>query len=731
MGKVTYKALLIGNSIFDEDDTLTNLKGPPNDVNGMEQVLSHPQVGLHDEDNITTVLEGTRRDITLAAERFFADASKDDQLLFYYSGHGWLDESDNIYLCARDTVSNSLEATAVRDSSINTMINHSPSSRVVIILDCCHSGRFKGAGIPSNLEGTGRFVIASSRSKELAEDSTDPKGKSTFTRCLLEAIMSSEIDQNKDGLISIDELVSSVNQRLRETSKSVAQRRYDRASGDLALARSIPVKLDGDKFEDEADQKPVSVRRPERPPSLEVSETKFEIRDVMPGEELAEEVVDVFNLGGGTLHWTVECDDDWIEIEKRDRCFRMKLNPKPGTNRGRVYVRDEGGSSKRIQVMVHVLPEKKPPKLELSEEKVDLGTIARSASPPSHSVRVINAGGGELNARIRSLDRKIEARLIGDILEITPDTREAGKIEGEIVVESDGGTANIHVAATIEIGPVLDLSESHVDFGEITENKCKEITVNVFNSGSGDLEWDYEAHGDFFRALRVENRLKLELDAQPGRYHGTVIVKSNGGDKTIDIRGAVKARPVEPPRPQKEKKLPEEPAHAQIAGTWGIPGLGSLHFIGVGPNYQYQEFNMMGVVCGEGSATVAGNNVTLSGQNIVSGPVEGRLSVVGNNMNGVLVGSQKHKAPSFLLFHINQILDMKMRKPLARVFLAIREYHNGRIGALLLGLLDRTPNRIQKRCGSPREIGFFREFGNFLDILIFIHNIKIMSKQHQ
>src|SRR6185436_11603737 len=95
------------------------------------------------------------------------------------------DNFNNLYLCARDSHRERPVATGVSDAAVNALIQQSASSRVVIVLDCCYSGSFKGGDeIPAQL-GAGRFVLTSSRRSELSDDAGKDGDASVFTRFLV------------------------------------------------------------------------------------------------------------------------------------------------------------------------------------------------------------------------------------------------------------------------------------------------------------------------------------------------------------------------------------------------------------------------------------------------------------------------------------------------------------------------------------------------------------------
>src|SRR5262245_61256218 len=117
------RALLLGNAKFDDESGLASLKGPPRDLVLMEGALKHPELGLWDE--VESHLDMTEREMRQILDRFFNRAAPDDQLLFYYSGHGVRDNLDNLYLCGRDANREAPAATALSDGVINSFIQQS------------------------------------------------------------------------------------------------------------------------------------------------------------------------------------------------------------------------------------------------------------------------------------------------------------------------------------------------------------------------------------------------------------------------------------------------------------------------------------------------------------------------------------------------------------------------------------------------------------------------------
>jgi hypothetical protein len=620
MSELHFKALLIGNGTYPKDPhNLPDLKGPPNDLRILEEALVHPQVGLFQKEDVQVLQDCTKDEIMESAFDFFDSAKRFDQLLFYYSGHGLLDKFNNFYFCTRSTRINALIPTAISDEVLNSMIRQSISSRVVIVIDCCHSGRFKSAGMSESLKGEGRFIITSSRSKELSEDATQADQPSAFTKYVVEALLSSEVDTNKDGYISINELYDYVLPKIYENTKQRPHRIFDKAVGELALAKSnvdspMPV----------AAKAGSSVEKP----VLSVSTNELFIDDVEDGEILPDEIIDVFNEGGGKLDWTYECDDDWIEIEKFKGHIKLKFQPISGINRGRVYIRDQrSGQAKRIQIRVRVHQSVRPPKLQLAEDVVDFGTVSRDAKAPSQTLRLVNLGDGDLNARATTKDDWVDVDIFGDILEISAHTKEEGRFVSSVRVDSAGGTVSIPVQIVVEPGPILKVTPIPISFATVQQGKEAKRKIKVQNIGKGELTWDFKTKGSFFSAERRGGTIDIVLDSgKIGKKQGSVFISSNGGEKTVPVKALVKGA-TQPP--------PPSGGFVDIGGTWESAG-GIGQFTGTGPNYQYHSANLMGVTVEQGTAHVVGNKVTLEVYNVMTGNHSATLQVHGNTMSGTM-----------------------------------------------------------------------------------------------
>ncbi|MEV6634765.1 caspase family protein [Actinoplanes sp. NPDC051470] len=232
-----YRAILIGNSTYPADEhNLQTLKGPVKDIAALNRALVDQQTGMFADLDVTLLPETTSHRAIRALGRFFGAAHRDDVLLFYFSGHGKLDLTGRLHLCMQDTDSADLLATAVSSARINEFAEASLARDIVIVLDCCHAGAFRGGDLPDTVAGPGRYVLTSCRGTQLANDATADNGTSVFTQQLIDGLLIAAPDHDGDGYVGFTDLYTYVDRRMREIGKQIPQRRVD-GDGDVRLAR--------------------------------------------------------------------------------------------------------------------------------------------------------------------------------------------------------------------------------------------------------------------------------------------------------------------------------------------------------------------------------------------------------------------------------------------------------------------------------------------------------------
>jgi len=235
-----YRALLIGNSTYPEDShNLPSLEGPVNDVTLLRSALEDNRIGMFAPGNVTVRPERTSHELIRALDDFFTPATRDDVLLLYYSGHGVLDHTATLFLCARDTRVDRLRGTAISSQRLNELIDASAANRIVIILDCCHSGAFKGAAdLTGALTGQGRYVLTSCRGRELANDATVANHASLFTDFIVRGLRGEAPHDPGSEYLTVEELYEYVRDSLLEHGRQRPQQAF-RGEGGLPVARIV------------------------------------------------------------------------------------------------------------------------------------------------------------------------------------------------------------------------------------------------------------------------------------------------------------------------------------------------------------------------------------------------------------------------------------------------------------------------------------------------------------
>ena len=211
-------ALLIGNSEF-QDDSLSELAAPRNDVMHFSEVLEDREIGNFETKLlINSDLVKTRKAIV----HLFSHKYRDDLVLLYYTGHGLKDEYGNLYLALPATRKSDPTEIALEAAFVRLQRDRNASHRQILILDCCYSGAFVHSGAkaltdsvhlhPQDFDsgGHGRFILAASAANESA---FEHDGQSIFTRHLVEALRTGDAAPDK-SVITVQDLHEYVSRRV-------------------------------------------------------------------------------------------------------------------------------------------------------------------------------------------------------------------------------------------------------------------------------------------------------------------------------------------------------------------------------------------------------------------------------------------------------------------------------------------------------------------------------------
>ncbi|MFE2140851.1 TCP-1/cpn60 chaperonin family protein [Streptomyces sp. NPDC059456] len=183
-------AVLIGNSSY---DALPQLPAVANNVSDLSAALRAPENwGLPPERCVELCDERDAVEVITELARIAGEPL--DTLLVYFAGHGVVDPTTSeLILATGRTTSQLPRLTGLRYSDVREILRVCRARRLLLILDCCFSGRATGVMadpssiVSGQLEIEGTYVLCSTGRTELSKA---PEGDrhTAFTGGLLEVI---------------------------------------------------------------------------------------------------------------------------------------------------------------------------------------------------------------------------------------------------------------------------------------------------------------------------------------------------------------------------------------------------------------------------------------------------------------------------------------------------------------------------------------------------------------
>ncbi|MCK5537211.1 MAG: caspase family protein, partial [Bacteroidales bacterium] len=146
-----YFALIIGNQSYN-DNAINNLDEPVNDAQKLYNVLT--QEYLFPKKNVVFLKNATYEQMIDVFDNLSNKLTDNDNLLVFYAGHGWWDESKKLgYWLPVDARKNST-AFWIRNSTISDYMSSIKTKHTLLIADACFSGSiFKTRSAFDDAEG--------------------------------------------------------------------------------------------------------------------------------------------------------------------------------------------------------------------------------------------------------------------------------------------------------------------------------------------------------------------------------------------------------------------------------------------------------------------------------------------------------------------------------------------------------------------------------------------------
>jgi hypothetical protein len=252
----TQWAVIIGVGGY-ESSTVPRLRYSVADADAVYQTLI--SAGFKKE-NILLLTDKTERKPTLrnikwALGTFLArSAHKDDLVMIYFAGHGASEvdqrgiERDGLskYLVPVDADPDDLYSTALPMDEMQNVLARIEAERVTVFLDACYSGAAGGRTFASNktravnvdeifldrlTRAKGRAIVTASRPSELSIELAE-LGHGIFTYYLVRGLQG-YADNNRDGIVSLQELYEYLAQEVSRKSRQVGGNQHPMLKGEL------------------------------------------------------------------------------------------------------------------------------------------------------------------------------------------------------------------------------------------------------------------------------------------------------------------------------------------------------------------------------------------------------------------------------------------------------------------------------------------------------------------
>lgn len=216
----TYHALVIGNNDY---ASFGDLSTAINDANQIGKILQD-RYGY----KVTVLTNANRAQMITTFSELTTKLKKNDNLLIYYAGHGWIDASGEGHWVPTDGVKDQAD-TLVSNKMVTDFIGATQAKHVLVMADSCYSGTLSGSAIrPIPLDAKdddllfisrvkARTVITSGGMEPVLDDGGS--NHSIFAAAMIKALSSN--DSLTEGHRLFEEVRSQVS--LRSAVSRVAQ----------------------------------------------------------------------------------------------------------------------------------------------------------------------------------------------------------------------------------------------------------------------------------------------------------------------------------------------------------------------------------------------------------------------------------------------------------------------------------------------------------------------------
>jgi EAL domain-containing protein (putative c-di-GMP-specific phosphodiesterase class I)/uncharacterized caspase-like protein len=228
-------AVLIGINRYQDSRHLLDLRFAEKDCSDMRDALcAHPSNAFKRENVLMlTGAAATTEAIEQALYKgVVKERSADDFVIVYFSGHGFIATDEHLpYIASHDVSINALMQNPGRGLRMDRLHDDyfvkSPARRVLLILDCCHSGSITPGGpkgtqtkeiksslVPPNFlqNSRGRLALVSCPPESVSRESHDLEN-GVFTHFLVRGLLG-EAAEPETGEVTVDSLLAYTRRRM-------------------------------------------------------------------------------------------------------------------------------------------------------------------------------------------------------------------------------------------------------------------------------------------------------------------------------------------------------------------------------------------------------------------------------------------------------------------------------------------------------------------------------------
>lgn len=233
-------ALVVGIAKYQKLPDKAQLDFPERDAEAIYSILISPEGGNFRAENVHRLIgaKATLANLKQELEVWLPSVAKDDdRVLIYFAGHGFV-YGERAYLAPYDMDPANISVTGYSMDTLGSVVGTRIKGKwKVLLTDSCHSGAITpedGKKINASLLDLNKslFSLTASRDRERSFESKDwGGGHGIFTYYVVKGL-EGEADENKDGLVTADELAEYVRRNVREVTSGQQNPTSDRGSFD-------------------------------------------------------------------------------------------------------------------------------------------------------------------------------------------------------------------------------------------------------------------------------------------------------------------------------------------------------------------------------------------------------------------------------------------------------------------------------------------------------------------